>query len=81
MRAHREMDAQCDKQHGKACRSNVAHRVFCKKGKRSPYSITERWVLELIPVLAVSLQVTRIINLTVDCHYFPPGLQLPPQPL
>ena len=31
--------------------------------------------------LAVSLQVTRIINLTVDCHYFPPGLQLPPQPL
>jgi len=51
MRAHSEMDAQCDKQHGKACRSNVAHRVFCKKGKRSPYSITERWVLELIPVL------------------------------
>ena len=21
------------------------------------------------------------INLTVGCHYFPPGLQLPPQPL
>ena len=31
--------------------------------------------------LAVSLQVTRIINPTVGCHYFPPGLQLPPQPL
>jgi len=31
--------------------------------------------------LAVSLQVTWIINLTVGCHYFPPGLQLPPQPL
>ena len=31
--------------------------------------------------LAVSLQVTWIINPTVGCHYFPPGLQLPPQPL
>ena len=31
--------------------------------------------------LAVSLWVTRIINPTVGCHYFPPGLQLPPQPL
>ena len=31
--------------------------------------------------LAVSLQFTWIINLTVGCHYFPPGLQLPPQPL
>ena len=31
--------------------------------------------------LAVSLQVTWVINPTVDCHYFPPGLQLPPQPL
>ena len=31
--------------------------------------------------LAVSLQVTRVINLPLGCHYFPPGLQLPPQPL
>ena len=31
--------------------------------------------------LAVSLQVTWIISPTVGCHYFPPGLQLPPQPL
>ena len=31
--------------------------------------------------LAVSLQVTWIINPTVGCHYFPPGLQLPQQPL
>jgi len=30
---------------------------------------------------AVSLQVTWIINPTVGCHYFPSGLQLPPQPL
>ena len=31
--------------------------------------------------LAVSLQVMWVINPTVGCHYFPPGLQLPPQPL
>jgi len=31
--------------------------------------------------LAVSLQVTWIINPTVGCHYFPPGLQLSSQPL
>jgi len=31
--------------------------------------------------LAVSLQVTLVINPAVGCHYFPPGLQLPPQSL
>ena len=31
--------------------------------------------------LAVSLQVTWVINPAVGCHYFPPGLQLPPEPL
>ena len=31
--------------------------------------------------LAVSLEVTWIINPTVGCHYYPPGPQLPPQPL
>ena len=31
--------------------------------------------------LAVSLQVTWVINPVVGCHYFPPGLQLRPQPL
>jgi len=31
--------------------------------------------------LAVSLQVTYVINPVVGCHYFPPSLQLPPQPL
>ena len=31
--------------------------------------------------LAVSLQVTWVINPAVGCHYLPPGLQLPPQPL
>ena len=31
--------------------------------------------------LAVSLQVTWVINPAVGCHYFLPGLQLPSQPL
>jgi len=31
--------------------------------------------------LAVSLQVRWVINPAVRCHYFPPGLQLPSQPL
>ena len=31
--------------------------------------------------LAVSLQVTWVINPVVGCHYFLPGLQLPSQPL
>ena len=31
--------------------------------------------------LAVSLQVTWVINPAVGCHYFPPGPQLPPQPI
>jgi len=30
---------------------------------------------------AVSLQVMWVINPVVGCHYFPPGLQLPTQPL
>jgi len=29
--------------------------------------------------VVVSLQVTRVINPAVGCHYFPPGPQLPPQ--
>jgi len=31
--------------------------------------------------LSVSLQMTWVINPAVGCHYFPSGLQLPPQPL
>ena len=31
--------------------------------------------------LVVSLRVMRVINPAVGCHYFPPGLQLPSQPL
>jgi len=50
--------------------------------KGSPYSVAENRVPELIPVFfAVSLQVTWVINPAVGCHYLPPGLQLPSQPL
>jgi len=57
---------------------------FCysKKGKGSPYSITERRVPELIPVLGS--QPAGDVSLykpSGSCHYFPPGLQLPLQPL
>jgi len=53
-----------------------------KKGKGSPYSITERRVPELIPVLGS--QPAGDVNHKPDgigCRYFPPGQQLPQQPL
>jgi len=49
---------------------NVAHTRLPSEGFRS-----------LSRFLAVSLQVTWVTNPAVGCHYFPPGLQLPPQPL
>ena len=45
------------------------------------YSIAKHRFPQLTRSLAVSLHVTRVINPTVGCHYFPPGLQLPSQPL
>ena len=58
--------------------------VVVVKVKCSPYSITERRVPELIPVLG-SQPAGEVNhkpeNPTVGCHYFPSGLQLPPQPL
>jgi len=53
-----------------------------KRDKGSPYSITERNVPELIPVL-VSQPAGGVSHKTggIGCHYFPPGLQLPTQPL
>ena len=50
-----------------------------KKG--SPYLITERMIPELILVLCSQPagDVSHIPG--VSCHYFPPGLQLPSQPL
>jgi len=52
-----------------------------KKRKGSLYSIAERRVPELIPVLGSQPAGDVIIDQAVGCHYFPPGLQLPPQPL
>ena len=54
---------------------------YSRKGKGSTYSITERRVPELIPVLGSQPAGDVNHNPTVGCHYFPPGLQLPPQPL
>jgi len=51
-----------------------------KKGKGSPYSITERRVPELIPVLG-SQPAGNVSHPAVGCHYFPPGPQLSKQPL
>ena len=51
------------------------------KGKgspsRLPIAVFRRWSR----FLAVSLQVTWVINPAVGCYYFPPGPQLLPQPL
>jgi len=50
-----------------------------KKG--SPYSIAEHKVPELIPVLGSQPAGDMSHKPGVGCHYFPPGLQLPSQPL
>jgi len=54
--------------------------IVCGKGKGSPYSIAERGVPELIPVLGSQPADGVSHKPGVGCHYFPPGLQLPPQP-
>ena len=59
------------------------HLLLAKgKGKGSPYSITERRVPELIPVLG-SQPAGDVSHkpAPVGCLYFPPGPQLPSQPL
>ena len=49
--------------------------------KCSPYSITDRRVPELIPVLGSQPAGDVSHNPAVGCHYFLPGLQLPSQHL
>ena len=56
-----------------------APELMCLGGKvkkGGPYSITERMVLELIPVLGSQPAGDASHK---PSHYFPPGLQLPPQ--
>jgi len=55
--------------------------LYCKKVKVARTRLPSVGFRSWSRFLAVSLQVTWIIYLTVDCHYFLPGLQLPPQPL
>jgi len=68
-----------------------------RSARRLPHLLLHHWSVKKVKVghtrlpsigfrrwsrfLAVSLQVAWVINPAVDCHYFPPGLQLPSQPL
>jgi len=52
-----------------------------KKGKGSHTLLPSVGFRSWSRFLAVSLLVTWVINLAVGFHYFPPGLQLPSQPL
>jgi len=55
--------------------------MLLQKGKASPYSIIERMVLELIPVLGSQPAGDVSHKPGGRLPLFPPGLQLPPQPL
>ena len=52
-----------------------------KKVKVAHTRLPSVWLRSWSRFLAVSLQVTWIINPSVGCHYFPPGPQLLSQPL
>ena len=53
----------------------------CKKVRVAHTRLLSVGFLSWSRFLAVSLQVTWVINPAVGYHYFPPGLQLSPQPL
>jgi len=53
--------------------------THAKKVKGGPYSIAKRRVPELIPLLCS--QPARDVSHKPGCRYYPPGLQLPSQPL
>jgi len=50
------------------------------KVKAFPHSIPNVGPGADLGVQAISPQVTVVIHPAVGCHYFPPGLRLPPQP-
>ena len=54
---------------------------FKEKGNVAHTRLQSIWFWSWSRFLAVSLQVTWIINPTVGCHYFPPGVRLPLQSL
>ena len=55
--------------------------IRLKKVKVAHTRLPSVWFQSWSQFLAVSLQVTWVINPVVGCYYFPPGLQLPLQPL
>ena len=55
--------------------------ITSKKVKVAHTRLQSIWFRSWSRFLAVSLQVMWVMNPAVGCHYFPPGLQLPPQPL
>jgi len=59
----------------------VVSTKLCKKVKVAHTRLRSVGFRSWSRLLAVSLQVTWVINPAVGCHYFPPGLQLPTQPL
>ena len=61
--------------------SGTFSRTRCKKVAHTRLGLPSVVFRSWSRFLAVSLQVTWVINPTVGCHYFPPGLQLPLQPL
>ena len=62
-------------------RPNAAWVVTKIRRKVKVARLPSVWFRSWSRFLAVSLQVKWVINPAVGCHYFPPGLQLPPQPL
>ena len=86
---HRHWTTMSHKQWTLLCSANAPNKSLSRtgarqsgnKGKGSTYSLPSVGFRSWSRFLAVSLQVTWVINPAVGCHYFPPGLQLPPQPL
>ena len=63
------------------CEQNVTFHRSVKKVKLADTRLPSVGFRSLTRFLAVSQQVTWVINPAAGCHYFPPGRQLPSQPL
>ena len=64
--------------------STVCHRHLIRHNKKVKVAHTRLQSVRFrswSQFLTVNLQVMWVINPAVGCHYFPPGPQLPPQPL
>ena len=66
---------------GACCTAPAARPKLHKKGRLKVIRLPSVGFRSWSRFSAVSLQVTWVINPAVGCHYFRPGLQLPPQPL